>query len=278
MPQLGETVTEGKVAAWFKSVGEHVAAGENLFEIETDKVTMEVQATESGILAEIRVAAGATVPVGTVLAVLGGAVAAPRAKARRLAMEQRLPRPMRSRPVRTPARSFGGADGPLGLKVTPLARRLAAEGGLDLAAIAAAVQTQAAAGASPRPMCSAAPRDRQCPRPPPSQGTAATPPRCTAASARRPRSRSPKPGARSRMCSRRWRSISPRSSACARRPGTRIRRAPRRRLDLSAFHRARRLPRDRRVSPRSTPHSSATASCCIATSISASPSISRMRG
>ncbi len=72
MPQLGETVTEGKVATWFKTVGDAVAAGENLFEIETDKVTMEVQATSSGVLAEIRVPAGATVPVGTIVAVLGG--------------------------------------------------------------------------------------------------------------------------------------------------------------------------------------------------------------
>ena len=71
MPQLGETVTEGKVATWFKSVGDAVAAGDNLFEIETDKVTMEVQATSNGVLAEIRVPAGETVPVGTIVAVLG---------------------------------------------------------------------------------------------------------------------------------------------------------------------------------------------------------------
>ena len=58
MPQLGETVAEGKVASWFKSVGDKVAAGDNLFLIETDKVSMEVQATESGVLNEIRVAAG----------------------------------------------------------------------------------------------------------------------------------------------------------------------------------------------------------------------------
>src|SRR5487761_1315785 len=71
MPQLGETVSEGKVAAWFKSVGDAVAAGETLLEIETDKVTMEVQAIASGIISEIKVAAGETVRVGTVLAVLG---------------------------------------------------------------------------------------------------------------------------------------------------------------------------------------------------------------
>ena len=50
MPQLGETVAEGKIGKWFKSVGDQVKAGDNLFEIETDKVAMEVQATESGVL------------------------------------------------------------------------------------------------------------------------------------------------------------------------------------------------------------------------------------
>ena len=58
MPQLGETVTEGKITVWFKSVGDIVAPGDNLFEIETDKVSMEVPATSGGILREIRVQAG----------------------------------------------------------------------------------------------------------------------------------------------------------------------------------------------------------------------------
>src|SRR3984885_6365454 len=79
MPQLGETVTEGKITTWFKAVGDAVAAGDNLFEIETDKVSMEVPATAAGVLEEIRVAAGAVAPVGAVVAVLGGAAAGARA-------------------------------------------------------------------------------------------------------------------------------------------------------------------------------------------------------
>ncbi len=71
MPQLGETVSEGKVSAWFKSPGDLVAAGENLFEIETDKVSMEVQAIASGVLSEVRVQTGETAPVGAVVAVIG---------------------------------------------------------------------------------------------------------------------------------------------------------------------------------------------------------------
>ncbi|MDB5571822.1 MAG: 2-oxo acid dehydrogenase subunit, partial [Hyphomicrobiales bacterium] len=71
MPQLGETVKEGKISAWFKSAGDAIEAGDNLFEIETDKVSMEVQATESGPLTEIRVPVGAVAPVGAIVAVIG---------------------------------------------------------------------------------------------------------------------------------------------------------------------------------------------------------------
>ena len=55
MPQLGETVAEGKILAWFKSVGDEIKEGDNLFEVETDKVTIEVQAIVAGRLSEIRV-------------------------------------------------------------------------------------------------------------------------------------------------------------------------------------------------------------------------------
>src|SRR5215472_5200087 len=57
MPQLGETVAEGKIIKCFKSAGEEVKPGDNLFEIETDKVSMEVPSTTTGVLAEIRVPA-----------------------------------------------------------------------------------------------------------------------------------------------------------------------------------------------------------------------------
>src|ERR1700730_17516060 len=79
MPQLGETVAEGKITKWFKAAGDKVAPGDNLFEIETDKVSMEVPATEAGVLAEVRVAAGEVAPVGAVVAVIsaGGAAVKP---------------------------------------------------------------------------------------------------------------------------------------------------------------------------------------------------------
>ncbi|MBZ0140228.1 MAG: lipoyl domain-containing protein, partial [Pseudorhodoplanes sp.] len=58
MPQLGETVAEGKITKWFKAAGEAVAPGDVLFEIETDKTSMEVPATSAGRLTEIRVPEG----------------------------------------------------------------------------------------------------------------------------------------------------------------------------------------------------------------------------
>ena len=70
MPQLGETVTEGTVASWYRKVGDVVRADEPLFEVETDKVTTEIPAVASGVLEVILVEAGTTVPVGTVLAVI----------------------------------------------------------------------------------------------------------------------------------------------------------------------------------------------------------------
>ena len=70
MPQLGETVAEGKITQWFKSAGDQVKPGDNLFEIETDKVSMEVPSTTTGVLAEIRVPAGEVAPVGAVVAVI----------------------------------------------------------------------------------------------------------------------------------------------------------------------------------------------------------------
>jgi len=73
MPQLGETVTEGTVAAWHKEVGDTVQMDETILDVETDKVSMEIPAPGAGTLAQILVASGETVEVGTVLAVIAGA-------------------------------------------------------------------------------------------------------------------------------------------------------------------------------------------------------------
>src|SRR5207248_11350311 len=80
MPQLGETVAEGKITKWFKSAGEAVKPGDNLFEIETDKVSMEVPSTTAGVLAEILVGAGEVAPVGAIVAVIADGAAAAASK------------------------------------------------------------------------------------------------------------------------------------------------------------------------------------------------------
>jgi pyruvate dehydrogenase E2 component (dihydrolipoamide acetyltransferase) len=166
MPQLGETVAEGKITQWFKSAGDAIKPGDNLFEIETDKVSMEVPSTTAGVLTEIRVPAGEVAPVGAVVAVIadGSAASAPPAAetlskpaskpapasaaapaarppsvvAPVAAAQPAAPAPIKLDPffeVRTPQRNYGPARLAGGRSATPLARRLAAEGGIDLAAI-----------------------------------------------------------------------------------------------------------------------------------------------
>jgi pyruvate/2-oxoglutarate dehydrogenase complex dihydrolipoamide acyltransferase (E2) component len=139
MPQLGETVAEGKILVWFKSVGDEVKEGDNLFEVETDKVTMEVQAVVAGRLSEIRVGPGLTAKVGEVVAVIGNGVAtAPRLDDASAGKAPQWRSPFEE--VSTPADRFGHARGPNGIHLTPLARRLIAQGGLDVAELAADVQ------------------------------------------------------------------------------------------------------------------------------------------
>ena len=71
MPQLGETVTEGTITRWMKSVGDAVERDEPLFEVSTDKVDSEVPSPAAGVLSEILVPEGETVEVGVKLAVIG---------------------------------------------------------------------------------------------------------------------------------------------------------------------------------------------------------------
>jgi len=166
MPQLGETVAEGKIVKWFKAAGDAVKPGDNLFEIETDKVSMEVPSIAAGVLSEIRVPEGEVAPVGAVVAIISGgagasanapaqaapakpaaapakpaeaASARPAAQARIQTAAPSPPRddakPIKLDPffeVRTPDRNFGPARLPGGVTVTPLARRLAGEAGIDL--------------------------------------------------------------------------------------------------------------------------------------------------
>src|SRR5512146_2763990 len=73
MPSLGFDMTEGKLARWLMKEGDRIEKGQAIAEIETEKATVEIEATTSGVLAKILVQAGQTVPVGTVIGVIAGA-------------------------------------------------------------------------------------------------------------------------------------------------------------------------------------------------------------
>ena len=137
MPQLGETVAEGTVAAWHKKQGDAVEKDEALLDVETDKAATEVPAPVSGVVASVLVPEGQTVEVGTVLAVIEVAGASESAafpdESSRRGAAQQAPQPRRSKPAgkrsgRTNAR--GGSKGGRA-RLSPVVRRLLAEHGLD---------------------------------------------------------------------------------------------------------------------------------------------------
>jgi 2-oxoglutarate dehydrogenase E2 component (dihydrolipoamide succinyltransferase) len=70
MPQMGESIAEGTLSKWIKQLGDEVKRDEPIFEISTDKVDAEIPAPSAGVLAEIKVQEGQTVPVQTVVAVI----------------------------------------------------------------------------------------------------------------------------------------------------------------------------------------------------------------
>ena len=136
MPQLGETVAEGKITKWFKAAGDAVKPGENLFEIETDKTSMEVPATSAGTLTEIRFQVGEVAKVGAVVAVIAGAgeVAKPKTAA-----PTARPTPL------TPAKAGVQSPEALGSRLrgdertaTPAITRLSADGSVPRSAHARA--------------------------------------------------------------------------------------------------------------------------------------------
>jgi 2-oxoglutarate dehydrogenase E2 component (dihydrolipoamide succinyltransferase) len=151
MPKLGETVTEGVVNQWLKQVGDTVAFDDPLFEVSTDKVDSEVPSPYDGVLLEILVNAGDTVPVGTPLARIGepgaatasAATPAPAATAASVPAAAATPTAAApaagvsetNEPATGPAVASSAGNGQPGVALSPVVRRLAAEKGLDLTAI-----------------------------------------------------------------------------------------------------------------------------------------------
>ena len=145
LPALGESVVEGTITRWLKSVGDTVNADEPLLEVSTDKVDTEIPAPASGTLLEILAGEDQTVPVGGILARIGTGAAAPAAPAP-------APAPAPAAPAAAPAPAPAAAPTPppapvapapvaaapaanADAYVTPLVRRLAAQHGVDLATL-----------------------------------------------------------------------------------------------------------------------------------------------
>lgn len=153
MPKGSDTMTEGKVLKWLKNEGEQVANGDALVEIETDKVDMEVESMASGVLRKVLVNAGETVPVGQMLAIIGkpeedisslvssnGGAPAAKAPAEHKEAPAAHAEPPAAAPapqpaVTAPAAAPSPAEPTGRIFASPLARRIAREAGLDLAAI-----------------------------------------------------------------------------------------------------------------------------------------------
>jgi 2-oxoglutarate dehydrogenase E2 component (dihydrolipoamide succinyltransferase) len=137
VPTLGESVTEATVAKWMKQAGDGVAVDEPLVELETDKVTLEVNAQTAGTLAEIMVAEGATVEVGAILGMIAeGAVAAPAAPAP-AAPAPAAPAPTAAAAAPAPAPAPAAVPSAQVQVLSPAVRRLVEEHNLNPAKIAA---------------------------------------------------------------------------------------------------------------------------------------------
>src|SRR6476469_8517033 len=152
MPRLSDTMEEGTIGRWLVHEGDAFAAGDVLAEIETDKATMEFQAYDAGTVLRILVADGETAPLGAPIAIVGEqgesagddeaaakpakAEQAPEAKAKDADQPQQAEQPT-PRPARRPAaKAASNGSGGAALRVSPIARRMADEAGIDLAGMA----------------------------------------------------------------------------------------------------------------------------------------------
>jgi 2-oxoglutarate dehydrogenase E2 component (dihydrolipoamide succinyltransferase) len=205
MPQMGESIFEGTITKWLKKPGDKVERDEPLFEISTDKVDAEIPSPSAGVLKEIKVNEGQTVPIQTVVAVIDGAGSgaaaltpapapgkpaapaavppAPPPSARPAAPASAAAAPAQA----TPSQQRSGGER---IHSSPLVRRMAAEHGIDLTTIPGTgaggriskqdIEAVIAAGgvpaAAPPPSAPAAATVRPTPPPPPAPSAAPAPP------------------------------------------------------------------------------------------------------
>ena len=156
MPQMGESIAEGTVVRWIKKVGDRVDRDEPLFEISTDKVDAEIPSPSAGVLVEIRAREGETVPVNSVVAIIGEAGTALSAPPAPAGKTEPAPVPLAPAPPvppiapvapasaaaapapappPAPAAAEAAADGQK-QKSSPLVRRIAREHGVDVSRVA----------------------------------------------------------------------------------------------------------------------------------------------
>jgi len=157
MPQMGESIFEGTITKWLKKPGDKVERDEPLFEISTDKVDAEIPSPSAGVLKEIKVAEGQTVPIQTVVGVIdaagsAAAVPAPAPATTPVPAKAQAPAPVKApvaypapapepRPVPAPvtaAVAVSAASAPHDggrIHSSPLVRRMAKEHGIDLSTV-----------------------------------------------------------------------------------------------------------------------------------------------
>ncbi len=205
MPQMGESIFEGTITKWLKKPGDKVERDEPLFEISTDKVDAEIPSPSAGVLKEIKVNEGQTVPIQTVVAVIdvaGSAAAAPApapapakpaAAAPAAPQAARPPAPAPSAPAQAAPPPAPAPQHSVGERIhsSPLVRRMAAEHGIDLKTIpgtgaggriskqdieAVIASSGAPAAAPPQPSAPAAAPAARHSIPPPAPAAAPAPP------------------------------------------------------------------------------------------------------
>ncbi len=200
MPQMGESIFEGTITKWLKKPGDKIERDEPLFEISTDKVDAEIPAPAAGVLKEIKVSEGQTVPVQTIVAIIEGAAAketaAPPAPVAAEASRPAAAVPAPSKPVPAPAAAAPTPVPPAAVptapappqappaaeervRSSPLVRRMAREHNIDLASLAG---TGAGGRISKRDIEAAIERGPAAPAAPaPARPAAAHPPAAAAA-------------------------------------------------------------------------------------------------
>jgi pyruvate dehydrogenase E2 component (dihydrolipoamide acetyltransferase) len=204
MPQMGESIFEGTITKWLKKPGDKVERDEPLFEISTDKVDAEIPSPSAGVLKEIKVNEGQTVPIQTVVAVIdgagGAAAAAPAPAPAKAAPAAPAPAPAKAAaPAPTPAaRPAAPAPAPAAaapaapqrsgerIHSSPLVRRMAAEHGIDLSNVPGTgaggriskqdIESVIAAGGAPAAAPPSAPRAQAPQAAPPVRPTPPPPP------------------------------------------------------------------------------------------------------